>query len=123
MKADAERTRQFYAAIKADDLCSCNYCKNYYLQVKETYPLVSDYLADLGVDIEKPFETSPLEPDEHGILEYCVCQYIVLGNTPCSFTKRMGEVTIDIATSYPNTHMQQDHFVLDVYPIKLKWIM
>ncbi len=29
-------------------------------------PEVALYLAALGVDIEKPFETLPLEPDEKG---------------------------------------------------------
>ena len=71
MGIDIEQTRQYYTEIKTEDLCDCDYCKNYYLQVKEAYPLVADYLNELGVDIEKPFEISPLEP-VNGMLEYCV---------------------------------------------------
>lgn len=122
MGIDIEKTRLYYRQIKAEDLCDCDYCKNFYLQVKEAYPLVADYLNGLGVDIEKPFETSPLEPVD-GMLEYCWCQYIVLGESSRDLVKKIGNVEIGIATSYPSTDIQTEHFVLDIYPIKLKWIM
>ena len=121
MGIDIEQTRQYYENIKIEDLCSCDYCKNYYLQVKEAYPLVADYLNELGVDIEKPFETSPLEPDVDGMMEYCLCQYIVLGNVSDELVKKIGSVELRIATSYPNTNIQREHFVIDIDPIKLKW--
>ncbi len=68
MNIEVKKTQKYYTSISADDLCSCNYCKNYYSQIKSAYPLVTDYLASMGVDIEKPFEISPLEVDENGIL-------------------------------------------------------
>ena len=46
---DIEQTRQYYMSIKTEDLCDCDYCKNYCLQVKKEYPLVADYLNTLGV--------------------------------------------------------------------------
>lgn len=122
MGIDIEQTRQYYARIKTEDLCDCNYCKNFYLQVKEAYPLVADYLNGLGVDIEKPFETSPLEP-VNGMLEYCLCQYIVLGKPSDELVKKIGNVELEIATSYPSINIQREHFVIDIYPIKLNWIM
>ncbi len=39
-----------------------------------------DCLAGLGVEIEKPLESSPLEPRCDGMMEYRACQYVVLGS-------------------------------------------
>lgn len=71
---DAEKTRQYYQAMGPGEPCSCNNCKNYYARVKAAY------LAGLGVEIEKPLETSPLEPGADGMMEYRACQYVVLGS-------------------------------------------
>lgn len=73
------------------------------------------------MDIEKPLETMPLEPDEAGELEYAGPQYIVCG-TPEGFTgNEIGSVQVQIAPSHPSTGMEEPHFVIELYPIKLKW--
>ena len=38
MAINVEQTKKYYKDIKQEDLCDCNYCKNYYLQVKDAYP-------------------------------------------------------------------------------------
>lgn len=78
MMVDAEKTRQYYQAMGPGEPCSCNNCKNYYARVKAAYPAAAEYLAGLGVEIEKPLETSPLEPGADGMREYRACQYVVL---------------------------------------------
>ena len=103
MKVDIEKTRKYYRSIGPEALCDCNYCKNYYAQIKTAYPEIASYLSSIGADIEKPFELSPLEPDENGILEYCACQYILLGSRPDIYSHRIGNVEFRIASSYPDT--------------------
>ena len=120
LRVDLEKTKQYYSSLKQDDLCDCNYCKNYCQQVKTEFPEIASYLASLGIDIEKPFETNPLEPDSNGILEYCGCQYIIFGSYSNTYTHRIGDVTFHIASSYPSTNLEDEHFVLEFYPIKLK---
>ena len=61
INVDAEKTRQYYQAMGPGEPCSCNNCKNYCARVKAAYPAAAEYLAGLGVEIEKPLETSPLE--------------------------------------------------------------
>ena len=119
MKPDIEKTRAYYSSLGPENICDCAYCQNYCVRVKEAYPEVALYLAALGVDIEKPFETLPLEPDENGYLEYCVCQYIVFGSCPEDFTYRIGDVTFGRSDCHPNTKIDEEHFVLDFYPIRL----
>lgn len=123
MGVDSKKTRQYYDSIGAEDLCSCEYCKNYYLQIRKEYPLVADYLDVLGVDIEKPHEISPLGVDEDGYIEYIICQYVVFGSEIRTFSEKIGDVEFAIAKSYPSTNIQEKHFVLEMDSIRLKWIL
>ena len=119
MRPDIEKTRAYYCALGPENICDCAYCRNYCARVKAAYPEVARYLDSLGVDIEKPFETSPLEPDEKGNLEYCVCQYVVLGTCPEDFTHRIGDVSFGRSDCHPDPKVEEEHFVLDLYSIHL----
>lgn len=78
------------------------------------------YLDSPGVDMEKPFEILLPEPMEDGYLEYPICQYIVFGSCPEDFTYRIGDATFGRSDCHPSTKIDQEHFVLDCYPIRLK---
>ncbi|WP_461815671.1 hypothetical protein [Faecalimonas sp.] len=119
MNVNVHQNIAYYSHLPEKALCDCVYCKNYYSQVKSAYPEVAAYLLRLGIDIEKPFETSPLEP-QNGYLTYCCCQYIAFGSCSDTFYHKIGNVEFRKATSYPNTHITEQHFVLDVWPITLK---
>ena len=123
MNVDITKTKEYYASIADSELCDCSYCRNYRLQIKSAYPEVAEYLASLGVHIQKPFETSPLEPDENGMLEYCGCQYIVFGNCEPEYHHRIGDVEFRVATSYPSTGIEGDHFVIEYFPIRLRSVI
>ena len=113
-----EITRQFYKDY--DDLCDCAYCKNYIKEIRKAYPDLADYLDKIGVDIEKPFEAMPGEPSG-GYIEYLGAQYIIIGNKDDFRKVKLGELTIDLAESFPDTGLAVNHFVIEIYPIKLKW--
>lgn len=118
---DLEKTRIFYSRIAPLDLCGCAYCQNYIRRIRAAYPEAAAYLAGLGVDIEKPPETLPLEPDGSGSLEYAGAQYIVLGS-PDDFTKTaVAPVLVDLAGAHPSTAVEEAHFVIELSPIRLKW--
>ena len=107
MEVDIEKTRTFYSSLKSEILCDCGDCRNYYLQIKSTYPEVDKYLSKMGIDIEKPYETSPLEPKD-GFLEYCACQYIVFGTCEKEYHHQIGSVEFRLAKSYPSTGMKEE---------------
>ena len=121
MKSDVNATKNYYGSLPVDSLCDCSYCANYRSQVRLAYPTVAAYLDSLGIEIEKAFETSPLEPDENGMLEYCCCQYIVFGQCDEGYHHEIDGVEIRLATSYPATGIEQQHFVLELFPIKLRY--
>jgi hypothetical protein len=117
-----KKTQKYYHSIGSESLCNCNYCKNYYAQIKADYPAVASYLASLGVDIEKPFDVSLLEP-ENGMLEYCACWYIVFGSCPDTYRHKIGDVEFHVASTHPSTEIEEEHFVLEFSPIRLKVIL
>ena len=117
---DVIKTRNYYKTINNDSLCSCDYCKNYRKEIQKTYPALSDFLSDIGIDIEKPFETMPLEPDK-GIIEYIAVQYIVMGNATDFKNVDVYGVHICIADSHPSTDIDVEHYVIEISPIRLKW--
>lgn len=120
---NARKTMDYYVALSPDDICQCAYCQNYVRGVKSSYPLVADYLQSMGIDIEKPFEAMPLEPDEEGNIEYLGVQYIVLGSKDDFESASIGDVRIDTSESHPSTNIEDEHFVIEVSPICLKWTM
>ena len=77
------------------------------------------YLDSLGVDMEKPFEIFLPEPMEDGYLEYGICQYVVFGTCPEDYSHQIGDVTFGRSDCHPNTNIEEEHFVLDCYPIRL----
>lgn len=120
MQPDIEKTRAYYRNLAPESICGCDYCRNYRARVKAAYPQVARYLDCLGVDMEKPFEILLPEPIEDGYLEYGVCQYVVFGTCPEDFTHRVGDVTFGRSDCHPSTNIQEEHFVLDLYPVRLK---
>ncbi len=120
MQANVEKTRAYYAALREEDLCGCAYCRNFRRELARTYPELSAYLAALGVEAEKAFETSPLEPEE-GSLAYCGCEYVVFGRCGEDFPQEIGGVTVCPTQSHPDFGMGEEHFVLSVSPIRLPW--
>ena len=115
-----EKNRQFYKDY--DDLCDCAYCKNYIKEVKKTYPDLGVYLDKLGIDIEKPFETMPGEVSG-GFIDYLGVQYIIIGNKSNFKKAKLGNLTIDLAESYPDPGLDCNYYIIEIYPIKLKWII
>ena len=115
-----EKTRQYYDQLADADICSCMYCQNYIKEIKKAYPELAVYLHRLGVDIEKPFETIPVEP-VNGMMFYSGVQYVVLGTADCFEETSIGSVRVFVADSHPITDITEDHFVIEAAPIYLKW--
>ena len=65
---DLQKTKTFYET--QNELCTCGYCRNFYLTIHKFYPALSDYLAKYGLSIEKPVEAVHLYRDEDGIMHY-----------------------------------------------------
>lgn len=120
---DIKRTKTYYQRLNIKDMCQCTYCLNYYQEVEKEYPGLSKYLKTFGIDIQKPFETMPLEVDDKGYIEYICAQYIVFGSKIDFKSNVVKGVEINIAEPHPSTDISEEHFVIEISPIRLKWII
>ncbi len=117
-----KRTKTYYEELTEEDLCDCAYCRNYRRQIKASYPAVSRYLESIGVDIEKPFETMPLEPEPDGTILYIGSQYAVIGDPEEFRPEKAGGISITLAESHPETRIKEKHYVIELDSIRLKWL-
>lgn len=115
MEIDVQKTRQYYQFLKKEDFCSCDYCMNFYQKAKSAFPETAKWLDSHGIDIEKPFETLPIEVDRNHV-EYISAQYIAFGACEESFQLDFGESRISFAHSHPDTRIEEQHFVLEFFP-------
>ncbi len=116
----AARNRAYYAALGEEELCDCGYCVNFRRRIREAEPQAAAYLAALGVDIAKPFETSPIELE--GEVEYLSCDYVVLGAATAGFNNmKIGELELAVTELHPDTGVKDEHFVLALGPVRLPW--
>lgn len=100
LKMNREKTKDYYKNLKSEDICQCAYCQNYVREIKKEYRALHRYLEGIGVNIEKPFETMPLE-DKDGYIEYASAQYIVAGSTDGFRESKVGDVTIILTDTHP----------------------
>ena len=76
----------------------------------------------MGIDIEKPFEAISLDPYE-GTIEYIAVQYIVMGNVSEFREADISGVHASVASSHPMTDIKEDHYVIEISPIVLEWVI
>ena len=117
---DIEKTRQYYNRLTEEDICDCAYCRNYVNEIRSAYMDLAKYLDDLGADIEKPFETIPVGP-ENGIMFYSGIQYVIMGSVDDFKETSLGDLRVFITDSHPMTNIKEDHFVIEISSIYLKW--
>ena len=55
---DIVKTENYYRTLNGDRLCSCDYCRNYYKEIKKTYLELSDYLAESIYNGKSPLAMS-----------------------------------------------------------------
>ena len=117
---DIRKTRAYYDQLTKEDICDCAYCRNYVKEVRHSYKELADYLDELGADIEKPFEAIPIGPQD-GRMFYSGVQYVLMGSADDFKKTTIGDVSVCIADSHPMTGIEEDHFVIEIFPVFLKW--
>ena len=96
-----EKTIDYY---KTRSLCECDYCENFYAQIKGKFPKLESFLSDFGVDISKPDEIMSVALDD-------TIQYINVDYTVCGKIVTMGQYEIAIQDSLFFSLVITDGFV------------
>ena len=102
--------------------CDCEVCQNYYLQIKDVYPDICEFLEGIGVDPLKPFEL--LWDEEGDYFVYFGCQYLSFGDIQENYKNVIEGIEITQNKYFhPSTGREEEHFILDFGTIKLKNII
>lgn len=121
---DIEKTIEYY---KTHSLCECDYCQNFYSQIKGKFSKLEFFLSDFGIDVSKPDEISSVENDN-------VIQYISVDYTVSGRVLNMGQYEIDIQDAQflslvitdgfacPN-EQTSEYFTISVNNIELPWVL
>jgi hypothetical protein len=114
-----EKTQSWYRNEAGKDLCQCESCKNYYRNIRRTYPDLSAYLSSLGIDIEKPLETWSVE-QEDGKLLYPEAMYVIIGSSDSFQPFAVGNIAAEKEESFPSADIKDEYFVISLHGIVLE---
>ncbi len=122
---DLEKTREYSSA---HSLCDCLDCRNFYAQIKDKYPRLTEFLAQLGLDAARPDETSCIDAVDNiaDYLEvwYTVCGKIIETDGEEIYIDDSTALSIVIEERYvPNEQPNDDYFTVTVYGIELPYIL
>lgn len=118
---DIDKTRAYYEAMDFCDLCQCEGCQYYARHIKEAFPQIAEYLQGIGVDIEKPFETMPVEETKKGYIYYIAVQYIIIGDADGFRETKIGDIRVEIDEFHPTAKLDEKYFVISIGPLTLEY--
>lgn len=121
--ADAEKTKKYY---ENNALCDCAACRNFYVQVRNAFPKLCEFLSLFGIDMEKPDEIFSADA-ENGV-DYMEVDYTAVGSIVAMGKENieLSEEGLHIAVSdgYVSSNEQAErYFTLSVAGIKLPRII
>ena len=122
---DFETTVQYY---KEHSLCDCPECRNFYAQAREKFPELTAFLAELGVDIQRPDESGSFAMGDE--VDYHFIAYTVNGRIlehdgfeiDIQDGERCLRVVID-NRYFPNDQKVEEYFTIAVYGVRLPWVL
>ena len=125
LDVDIEATRRY---SQEHSLCECDEDRNLYAQIRERFPKLTAFLAELGLLIDRPDETGPCAMDDH--IDYHFVAYTVIGNILESNKYEIdmfdGGSFLNIVIDHwyiPNDQKTDGYFTVTVYGIDLPWVL
>lgn len=123
LDVDTKATAAYY---KINSVCDCAECRNFRLQAKQKFPLLTQILAEFGVDISRPDEI--ISYDMYNAVCYDLVAYTVAGNIlqedAYVFHVTESDVLLKVVidNSYvPNEQQTEAYFTVTVSGFQLDW--
>ena len=123
---DLEKTKAYY---QSHSLCDCQACRNFYQQASAVFPKLKAFLADFGVDLEKPDEIAWGYLSPEGKIDYLFVACTVRGEIlrqDFYETDLQDSLFLSIVIDkgyVPNEQEGEDYFVISVCNIVLPWVL
>ena len=125
LDVDTEATRKYSLE---HSLCDCDEDRNLYAQVRATFPKLASLLAEMGVFVDRPDETSSCATGDY--IDYHFIAYTVIGEILESDQYAIDlfdggrSLNIVIDNRYiPNEQKTDRYFTVTVYGIELPWVL
>lgn len=111
-----------HSSAEASDHCTCDYCRNFYSSIDESYPDLRPFLAQFGIDIEAPDELMAFDPTQY------LGAYAVSG---CILQFGLAPLRVDGISVLPergedamvDTRCPMPSFILTVGMLTLPWVL
>ncbi len=113
LNTDIEKTQAYYKEEK--EQCDCAFCKAFRKSFPIQYPETTKLLSFYGIDPLMPLETSPLEENEYGPIQY------VLKGSAINANYTIEGLTIQQAENHPSYRDSDNTFVIALHGVKLPW--
>lgn len=109
-------------------LYDCNEDRNLYAQIAERFPKLKEFLAELGLLIERPDETGSCAVENY--IDYHFVSYTVIGKILESDKYEIdmfdGDLFLNIVIDdwyVPNEQKTDNYFTVTIYGIDLPWVL
>ncbi len=125
LDVDVEDTLKY---SKEHVLCDCDEDRNLYTQIAEKFPKLKEFLAELGLLIERPDETGSCAAEDY--IDYHFVSYTVIGKILESDKYEIdmfdGGLFLNIVIDnwyVPNEQKSDKYFTVTIYGIDLPWVL
>ena len=125
LDVEVEDTLQY---SKQHTLCDCDECRNLYTQIADKFPKLKEFLAELGLLIERPDETGSCAVEDY--IDYHFVSYTVIGKILESDKYEIdmfdGGLFLNIVIDnwyVPNEQKTDKYFTVTIYGIDLPWVL
>ncbi len=109
-------------------LCNCDEDRNFYVQSKEKFPQLAEFLSELGLLIDRPDEVGSCA--EEGYIDYHFVSYTVVGDILEADKYEIdmfdGGLFLNIVIDHwyvPNEQKANKYFTVTIYNIRLPWVL
>lgn len=129
---DKQATKQYYEEL--NDLCQCDMCRNFYLNVDKIPVDLRIFLEQFGIDVAKPIEQWSLTANKENRRVDNTIYYAVNGyaTSPDEDEIEIGAVTVFVESPKPddvvkcpeytpNTEIPEPYFILIISNLWLPW--
>ena len=125
LDVDLESTNKY---SREHTLCNCDEDRNFYVQAKEKFPKLTEFLSEIGLLIERPDEIGSCAEDDY--INYHFVSYTVVGEISEADKYEIdmydGGLYLNIVIDnwyVPNEQKTDRYFTVTVYNIRLPWVL
>ena len=125
LDVDLENTNKY---SREHTICNCDEDRNFYVQSKEKFPQLAEFLSELGLLIDRPDEIGSCAEEDY--IDYHFVSYTVVGEILEADKYEIdmfdGGLFLNIVIDnwyVPNEQETDRYFTVTVYNISLPWVL